>query len=232
MQSHRTLMFSAFTTFQQANSAKTYRFFFGCVQVLDFDQCLAVQSRSKHDATSVRYMVNFTLHRIVSCLKRKTTTYCPVQNKYQGIKAILKLVALTSTHFRAGLIFINFTSLYALFMRDNHQDYAEGCWHSNTYSETLLKILVIILNYVFCLIVKSQSCWPSNIHLALQPQLLLSNVLGNHRPLKLHANQLKGANVNTQAESENRKMHQVSSLRTKLFLVKIKHWFTVTLWKH
>lgn len=113
-QPHRALTLSGSTTFQQANSAKPYRFFFGCVQVLDFDQFLAIQSGSKHDAASVRYMVNFTLYRIFSCLKHKTTTYCPVRNKYQGKNPILRLVALTSTHFRAGLIFINFTSLYAL----------------------------------------------------------------------------------------------------------------------
>lgn len=43
-------------------------------------------------------------------------------------------------------------------MRDNNQDYVERCWQSNAYSKTILKIVVIILNYVFYLIVKSQSC--------------------------------------------------------------------------
>lgn len=42
-------------------------------------------------------------------------------------------------------------------------------------------------------------------------------------PLKLYANRLKGASVNAQAELENRKIHKVSSLRTKLSLAKIKH---------
>lgn len=42
-------------------------------------------------------------------------------------------------------------------------------------------------------------------------------------PLKPYANHLKGANVNTQAELENREIHKVSGLRTKLSLAKIKH---------
>lgn len=53
--------------------------------------------------------------------------------------------------------------------------------------------------------------------------MLLSNVLGNPMPLKFYANNLKGANINTQAELENRKTHKVSGLRTKLSLAKIKH---------
>lgn len=139
---------------------------------------------------------------------------------------------MTSPHSTADLIFINFTSLYAIYRRDNQQDYVERCWYCNTHSKPILKIQVIIFNYVFYLIVRSQSCWSSNIHLALQPLLLLTNILGNPMPLKLYANHLKGANINTRAELENRKIHEESCLRTKLSPAKIKHWFTVTLWKH
>lgn len=59
--------------------------------------------------------------------------------------------------------------------------------------------------------------------MALQPLLLLTNVLGNPMPLKIHANHLKEANINTQSELENRKIHEESCLRTKLSPAKIKH---------
>jgi len=56
--------------------------------------------------------------------------------------------------------------------------------------------------------------------------------LGNPTPFKLYANHLKGANFNTQVELENRKIHKVSSLRTKLSLAKMKREVLVTLRKH
>lgn len=89
------------------------------------------------------------VHCMVKSIQQFMTTYHPIGSKYQRGKANLKLVSVTSTHFRAGLIFINFTVKKALFRRDNHQDYVERCWHSNTHSKTILNTLVIILNYVF-----------------------------------------------------------------------------------
>lgn len=181
-----------------------------------------------HSTLLTQFWTNFS----TKGLKYMTTIYDPLWKIYHRRKAIFKLVVLTSTHSRADLIFINFTSQQVIYMRDNQQDYAEGCWHCNTHSKTILKILVIFFNYIFYLIVRSQSCWSSNIHLALHPLLLFSNVLENPMSLKLHANHLKGINICTQVELENRKIHEESCLRTKLSPAKIKHWFTVTLWKH